>query len=327
MRRLALPPQDQQIDGDLKQLANTRLFDAARYGDVNLCRAALDAKASLTVEHSPPGTDGTFFNALTLAVKYAQCNVVTMLLDAGADIESYAVLPGMRFTPLMIASSNAHKSGLRMIRLLCERKANVSAQSRMTPLLHAVSTLNIDAVKLLLEFGADLDAEVPLCDTFANEDMGEDMTMFAVSAPRVAWMHARDSDDAAKRRDARAISAYFDEYRKTKVLADKQDRARQKKRRKKERQKERKLAAAAAAAAAATTVAEEAAATTAAEEAEDAAAAAAEEAATKEAAEEGQEAGAGEAKEVDDEETGSADVETAATAAKPLRCYLEDSLD
>ncbi|XP_018574567.1 ankyrin-3-like [Anoplophora glabripennis] len=125
---------------------------AAREGRLDFVR--------LLVEH---GDDGDNVRALHLALYGNHMDVVEYLVDRGVDINtkccsSLSYTDGQRFTTLHVAVS---KGNLEALKFLLQRGANakVKCGKDNTPLHLAVSYGdNVEIVKCLVEFGADLNA-------------------------------------------------------------------------------------------------------------------------------------------------------------------------
>jgi len=100
--------------------------------------------------------------------------VARLLLDRGAPIDISADYGG---TPLALA---ARRGDVPMVRLLLQHGANVNAQDEQygeTPLLQAVSSGSLETVKLLVSHGADVTA---------RNGRGESALSLAVGAKQMA---------------------------------------------------------------------------------------------------------------------------------------------
>lgn len=123
---------------------NEELLESAMYGDLNLCKSALDRGADLNVRNSDS------WSALMLAALNGYIDITRLLLDKGAaiDLES-----SDGFTALMFASGNGN---LDIVKLLLERQANIHHVSLYgeSALSQAIYAGDNDLVELLEEKGA-----------------------------------------------------------------------------------------------------------------------------------------------------------------------------
>ena len=127
-------------------------------------------------------------SALMLAALKGHIDLVKKLIERGADVNK----PG--WTPLHYAATNAH---LEIMDLLLENHAYIDAESpnKTTPLMMAAQYGNADAVKLLLEAGADATLRNQLGLTaidFANKANRSDSAELIAAArrsqqPRGKW--------------------------------------------------------------------------------------------------------------------------------------------
>lgn len=127
---------------------NEDLLEAARSGDLNALKAALDAGADIEAKRKHGDT------SLMEASRYGRNAIVRELLDRGANIEA-ADIDG--FTSLMGASWNGK---LDAVKELLDRGANIEAANKhgFTSLMGATLYNNLDVLKLLLGRGANIDA-------------------------------------------------------------------------------------------------------------------------------------------------------------------------
>lgn len=127
------------------------VFEAAATGRTKRLVELIEKDPSLANAYSPDG-----FTPLGFAVFFGQPEVVTTLLNAGADIN----LPSresMKVTPLASAAASKQTD---IARLLIAHGANVNARaaSGHIPLHEAAGNGNVEMVKLLIDNGADVNA-------------------------------------------------------------------------------------------------------------------------------------------------------------------------
>lgn len=124
------------------------IFDAASVGATARVVELLDADASLVNAYSSDG-----FFPLGLAAFFAHPETVRLLLARGADVAQVARNP-MRIQPLHAAAAGR---SFEAIRLLVEAGAPVNAQQHegWTPLHEAVRQGNVEVTRYLLAHGAD----------------------------------------------------------------------------------------------------------------------------------------------------------------------------
>jgi len=120
---------------------------------------AAETVRRLLADGNPPedaGEDG--ITPLMWAARYGAVQAMTLLLDAGADVNARD--DRNRWTPLLHA---IHKQRPRAVRLLLERgaDANAATPGGVTPLLMAADDPDPSMVKALLEYGANPRAEGP----------------------------------------------------------------------------------------------------------------------------------------------------------------------
>ena len=127
--------------------AYTPLFEAVQKNNAAMVRMLLAA-----------GADANAFRGYGTVLSHALIHkaspqIVQMLLDAGAEVNPCG-LYGMRATYYAVNNP-------AVLKLLLDAGASPSEPCRsngVTPLMQAVSQLNIESVKLLLKYGADLHA-------------------------------------------------------------------------------------------------------------------------------------------------------------------------
>nr|MDA8175013.1 ankyrin repeat domain-containing protein [Nitrospiraceae bacterium] len=133
-----------------------KLINAAKNGDVNGVRAALDKGAKIDEATDTGGS------ALVQAAEYGHADVVKLLLDKGANIEAKDYCNG---TALMDAAGNGD---VEVVKLLLDKGANMEAKNcfgGQTALDLAAGDGHVDVVKLLLDKGADIEEKDDLGDT------------------------------------------------------------------------------------------------------------------------------------------------------------------
>ena len=121
---------------------------AARTGDVQAVRALLSAGADPNAADGPRRS-----RALANAARVGRLDTMAVLLAAGADPD-LADVGGNRWIPLMHA---LHKHRTASVRFLLEHGARADGPDglTLTPLMMAAATGQIDAVRLLLDRGAN----------------------------------------------------------------------------------------------------------------------------------------------------------------------------
>jgi len=142
----------QRQPDEARRLARTTpaltIWEAAALGDVEALEALLAADAALA---NTPAPDGFF--PLSLAAFFATAATVRRLIDAGAD-PGVASRNGMMVQPLHAAVASRN---LDAVRLLLDHGADPNARQQVgyTPLMGAAGSGRNDLVDLLLEHGAD----------------------------------------------------------------------------------------------------------------------------------------------------------------------------
>ncbi|XP_064642826.1 ankyrin-3-like isoform X2 [Lineus longissimus] len=129
--------------------AASPLFKASQNGQENVVTLLLDRGADIETKTNRGSTP------LYLASQNGHENVVTLLLDRGADIETKE---NLGFTPLLIASQNGHEN---VVTLLLDRGADIETKTNrgFTPLSIASLNGHENVVTLLLDRGADIETK------------------------------------------------------------------------------------------------------------------------------------------------------------------------
>ncbi|RDW57478.1 hypothetical protein BP6252_13738 [Coleophoma cylindrospora] len=138
------------------RIQNDSLLDAARLGDVRKLRQLLACGISLETR----GDSGQ--TALHLAVAQSHEELVRCLLDEGADTEATS---DNGEKPLHLGASLGHTS---IVWILLESGADVeswNSKTQKTALHQAVCNKHIHTVNLLLDYGANIDAQIPSGET------------------------------------------------------------------------------------------------------------------------------------------------------------------
>ena len=126
---------------------DSRLADAAMNGERDSVRSLLAQKAAVS------GAQGDGMTALHWAAFRDDLELTKMLLAAGADVKA-ATRDGA-LTPLMLACTNGNAAIIGEL-LKAGADANSANGNGTTALMTAASSGSADAVKVLLEHGADV---------------------------------------------------------------------------------------------------------------------------------------------------------------------------
>lgn len=128
--------------------ARVEIFEAAALGDARRARELLQQDPGLANAFAVDG-----FQPLGLAAFFRQPELVSLLLDAGAEVNSASRNP-QRVMPL---HSSVASHSLDITRVLLEHGADVNAtqQDGYTPLLEAAQSGELEILELLLQYGAD----------------------------------------------------------------------------------------------------------------------------------------------------------------------------
>lgn len=132
----------------------------------------LDKSDTLNINVS--NVDGN--TALHIAAKYGRCEILRLLLDAGADVNVVARKSG--FTPLHLACQNQRVAVVRELIKCGGCKLDVKDNEGNTPLYYACITDQIRVVEVLLQEGAS--AKVRNDAGKTAEEVASEMMMFGV---------------------------------------------------------------------------------------------------------------------------------------------------
>ena len=149
---------DDQVTLDLLLAAGADPNVAEEQGVTPLTRAAENASAEmvstlLTAGANPNRAQNNGLTPLIAAAGTGQVAVVSTLLAAGAEVDAHTEETSQ--TALMWATANRHHDAMR---LLVDAGADVQARSSLgfTPLLFAVRNNDLEAVRALIAAGADV---------------------------------------------------------------------------------------------------------------------------------------------------------------------------
>ena len=128
--------------------ARIEIFEAAALGDAKRARELLQQDPGLANAFAVDG-----FQPLGLASFFRQPGLVSLLLDAGAEVNSASRNPQQ----VMPLHSSVASHSLDITRVLLEHGADVNAvqQDGYTPLLEAAQAGELEILELLLQYGAD----------------------------------------------------------------------------------------------------------------------------------------------------------------------------
>lgn len=143
----------------------TPLMLATEHRHVDALRVLIENGADIEAMYKPPSFlhlsgNKKVTNALLLAIKKADVDCMRVLLESGANTE---VQNEKGLTPLMSVAaaddSHVQDHAGEMMEILIANGAHINSQqniARFTPLMYAVIHTNVDAVRVLLENGADI---------------------------------------------------------------------------------------------------------------------------------------------------------------------------
>ena len=126
------------------------LHEAARFGDLDALRVALDADGG-----DLDAWDGVYRTPLMVAAAAGHTEAARMLLDAGADPDAVAGTPGASYEMTMTLERPLHLAAGE------DHGADVDAQDAFgsTPLVAAVYGASVSSVRRLIDAGADVHIE------------------------------------------------------------------------------------------------------------------------------------------------------------------------
>jgi len=134
----------------LSAAADTRLADAAMRGDKDAVRSLLKQKADVNAAHGDGAT------ALHWAAYNDDLEMVKILLDAGANVKA-ATREGA-ITPIFMACTNGDGPMIEAL-LRAGAEAKSVKSNGTTALMTAAASGSAEAVKILIEHGADINAK------------------------------------------------------------------------------------------------------------------------------------------------------------------------
>jgi hypothetical protein len=145
------------VVGVIKNLINkatmTPLIKAAAKGDMFKCKQLIETGKSVDEKTALGDT------ALILASANGHLETVKYLISKGANINAHGK---NEHTPLIAALENKKKCNHELLKILLEQRIQIDARDKKeyTALYHAVFNENIEAVKLLIQFGANVNATI-----------------------------------------------------------------------------------------------------------------------------------------------------------------------
>lgn len=104
------------------------------------------------------GTDGG--TALSLAVFYNNCPMITILLEHGADINKIVLESGIPVLALAVAQG--HMEAVKCLLSNPRIKIDQPSNGGLTALMHAAQDNNCPMITILLEYGADVNKDTPM---------------------------------------------------------------------------------------------------------------------------------------------------------------------
>lgn len=142
----------------------SEFFDAIRHKDVNRVRTVLDKGMS------PSRCDSRGEPAVVMAVRYNATEIITLLLERGANVR----VPTQYYHGRTVLHFAAARGDLLLTKQLLDHGAPVHATTRMseTPLFSAVIANQVDVARLLFEYGAIMQLGKCLGVTSYNGNLG-----------------------------------------------------------------------------------------------------------------------------------------------------------
>jgi ankyrin repeat protein len=153
----------------LHAAASAPLADAAMEGNAEAVRTLLKQAADVNA------AQGDGMTALHWAAMHGDADLVQMLIYAGANLRATTRLGS--YTPLYLASQQGQAKAIDAL-LKAGADPMVTTQHGTTPLMAAAASGNIDAVRLLLDAGSDINAR--------ESSRGETALHFAAANDRTA---------------------------------------------------------------------------------------------------------------------------------------------
>jgi ankyrin repeat protein len=143
------------------------IADAAMRGDAARVKALVAQRADVNQ------AQGDGMTALHWAARGGQADIVTALLEGGANVKAVTRLGG--YTPLHLAAQEGHGAIVRAL-LAKGAEAGAVTTTGVVPLHFAAAAGNVDVISALLDKGADPNAKEP--------QWGQTPLMFAAAAGR-----------------------------------------------------------------------------------------------------------------------------------------------